>query len=78
VRRIVRADGSITDKRYCGPHEEETVRSVRTAVDGASQFTDVTTRYYKDGNNRLVAVDTMPLAGQSGAAIGADALYDYL
>jgi hypothetical protein len=77
VRRIVRADGSITDKRYCGPHEEETVRSVRTAVDGASQFTDVTTRYYKDGNNRLVAVDTMPLAGQSGAAIGADALYDY-
>jgi RHS repeat-associated protein len=77
VRRTVRADGSIIDKRYCGPHEEETVRAVRTAVDGATQYSDVTTRYYKDGNNRLVAVDTMPLAAQSGAAIGADALYDY-
>lgn len=82
VRRIVLADGSVTDKSYCGPHEQETVQHVRTALSttsprGTGDFSDVTTRYYKDGLGRLVAVDTMPLAGQSGNGVGADALYNY-
>lgn len=82
VRQVVLADGSTTEKSYCGPHEQETVKHVRTALStttprGSSDFSDVTTRYYKDGLDRLVAVDTMPLAGQSGSAVGADALYSY-
>ncbi len=98
VRRLMLADGSITDKEYCGPHEQVTVRLVRTRVPGASEgtaqeYTDVTTRFYRDGNNRLVFVDTEPLATgfradgtTNGQAVvryssatnkGADAAYEY-
>ncbi len=76
-RRVVRADGTMTDLRYCGPHAEETVHGVRVSIDGTNQSRDVTTRYYHDALGRLVVVDTTPLAGELGAAVGADAIYDY-
>ena len=63
VRRIERADGSVVEKDYCGPHER-----VTTQVETLSGSTASTTKYYKDGHGRLVMVD---------APEGADAVYQY-
>ncbi|MBX7136263.1 MAG: hypothetical protein K1X67_26630 [Fimbriimonadaceae bacterium] len=56
VKRITRADGSSVESTYCGPHQQVTVRGVRTALTGSSQTTDAITRYYHDGLGRLVFV----------------------
>jgi RHS repeat-associated protein len=76
VRRVELADGSATDTRYCGPHNEVTVH--RASAAGASPtLPAVKTRYYHDGLGRLALVDVEPFAGATGSPVGADAEYRY-
>ncbi len=65
IRRIVSADGSVTETNYCGPHKEVVVKGVETG----SGPQDAITRYYYDGLGQLVLVETPD--------DGADAAYEY-
>ena len=64
VRRVEKADGSVIEIEYCGPHQQLTVKNVTIPAGSA----DAVTRYYYDGLGRLAVVD---------APEGTDAAYRY-
>lgn len=68
VRRVERADHSVTEYEYCGPHVQTTVKGIRTSLSG-TQTSDAVTRQYFDALGRLVVVDA--------PAGSADAEYSY-
>ncbi len=77
ARRIELADGAVTAKQYCGPHEQTRVYGVDANGDGTASATEyVTTRLYRDGLGRLAMVDTDAEA-PDGVGDGADAVYRY-